>query len=67
MSILKLVDSYSSKQLEEACLIALQHLAVPRYNNIKLIIRHNQDIRKIEDEQVIDDSYAIIKGSAYHE
>ena len=55
-SILKLADSYSSKQLEEACHIALQHLAVPRYNNIKLIITYNQDIKKIEEEQVFDDS-----------
>lgn len=64
-SILKLADSYSSKQLEEACHMALQHLAVPRYKNIKLIIAHNQDIRKTE-EQVIDDSYAIIRGSSYY-
>lgn len=64
-SILKLADSYSSKQLEEACHMALQHLAVPRYKNIKLIIPHNQDIRKTE-EQVIDDSYAIIRGSSYY-
>ena len=59
----KLADSYSSKQLEEACHMALQHLAVLRYKNIKLIIAHNQDIRKTEDEQVIDDSYATIRGS----
>ena len=62
----KLADSYSSKQLEEACHMALQHLAVPRYKNIKLIIAHNQDIRKTEDEQVIDDSYATIRGSSYY-
>ena len=49
-SILKVADSYSSKQLEEACHIALQHLAVPRYENIKLIIAYNQDIRKTEEE-----------------
>ena len=65
-SILKLADSYSFKQLEEACHMALQHLAVPRYKNIKLIIAHNQDIRKTEEEQVIDDSYAIIRGSSYY-
>lgn len=46
--------------------MALQHLAVPRYKNIKLIIRHNQDTRKTEEEQVIDDSYAIIRGSSYY-
>lgn len=46
--------------------MALQHLAVPRYKNIKLIIAHNQDIRKTEEEQVIDDSYAIIRGSSYY-
>ncbi|MFR6592892.1 hypothetical protein [Catenibacterium sp.] len=48
-SILKLADSYSSKQLEEACHMALQHLAVFRYDNIKLINEHNQDIRKTDD------------------
>ena len=48
-SILKLTNSYSSKQLEEACHIAPQHLAVPRYDNIKLINKHNQDIRKTDD------------------
>ena len=49
-SIIKSADSYSSKQLEEAFHMALQHLAVPRYKNIKLIIAYNQDIRKTEDE-----------------
>ena len=57
-SILKLADSYSSKQLEEACHMALQHLAVLHYKNIKLIIAYNQDIRKTDD-----DNYAIIRGS----
>ena len=39
---------------------------MPHYKNIKLIIAHNQDIRKTEDEQVIDDSYTIIRGSSYY-
>lgn len=65
-SILKLADSYSSRQLEEACQMALQHLALPRYKNIKLIIAHNQDIRKTTDEEVKDESYAIIRGSSYY-
>lgn len=65
-SILKLADSYSSKQLEEACRMALQHLALPRYKNIKLIIKYNQDIRKEENEGENDDSYAIIRGSSYY-
>lgn len=46
--------------------MALQNLAVPHYKNIKLIIAHNQDIRKTEDKQVIDDSFAIIRGSSYY-
>lgn len=62
-----MADSYSSKQLEEACHMAFQHLAVPHYENIKLLIRHNQDIRKTEEEHVIDNSYAIIRSSQYHE
>lgn len=49
-SILKLAGSYSSKQLEEACHMALQHLAVPRHKNTILIIAYNQDIRKTEEE-----------------
>ena len=40
--------------------MALQHLAVFRYDNIKLINEHNQDIRKT------DDNYAIIIGSSYY-
>lgn len=39
---------------------------MPHYKNIKLIIAHNQDIRKTEDEQMIDDSYTIIRGSSYY-
>lgn len=46
--------------------MAIQHLPVLRYKNIRLIIAHNQDIRKTEDEQVIDDSYVIIRGSSYY-
>lgn len=47
--------------------MALRHLAVPHYENIKLLIRHNQDIKKTEEEHVIDDNYAIIRSSPYHE
>ena len=65
-SILKLADSYSSRQLEEACKMALHHLALPRYKNIKLIIAHNQDVRKTADKETIDESYAIIRGSSYY-
>ena len=46
--------------------MALQHLAVPRHKNTILIIAYNQDIRKTEEEQVIDDRYVIIRGSAYY-
>ena len=61
--------------------MALHHLAVSRYSYIKLIILHYQDLRKTKEdlrktkedlrktkeEQVIDDNYAIIRGSSYHE
>lgn len=32
----------------------------------KLIIAHNQDIRKTDKEQVTDNSYALIRGSSYY-
>ncbi|CDE27316.1 unknown [Catenibacterium sp. CAG:290] len=47
--------------------MALHHLAVSRYSYIKLIILHYQDLKKTKEEQVIDDNYAIIRGSSYHE
>lgn len=47
--------------------MALHHLAVSHYSYIKLIILHYQDLRKTKEEQVIDDSYAIIRRSSYHE
>lgn len=47
--------------------MALHHLAVSRYSYIKLIILHYQDLRKTKEEQVIDDNYAIIRCSSYHE
>ena len=47
--------------------MALHHLAVSRYSYIKLIILHYQDLRKTKEEQMIDDNYAIIRGSSYHE
>mgnify|MGYP003371586549 FL=1 len=47
--------------------MALHHLAASRYSYIKLIILHYQDLRKTKEEQVIDDNYAIIRGSSYHE
>ena len=65
-SILKLADSYSSRQLEEACEKALQHLSLPRYKNIKLIIQYNQDTRQNEEKIQNTDEFAIIRGSSYY-
>ena len=62
-SILKLADSYSSDQLENACEKALKLLALPRYKNIKLIIEHNQDTRENKEE---NNDFAIIRGSSYY-
>lgn len=45
-SILKFSDSYSLAQLENTCKIALDHLSIPYYKNIKLIIQNNQDSTK---------------------
>lgn len=47
ISILELADSYSFKQLEKAYNMKLQYLHVSRYNNIKLLIEHNQYIKEV--------------------
>ena len=65
-SVLKLADSYSERQLEEACTKALEHLSVPRYKNIKLIIQHNQAERVKESKISEDNSYAIVRGADYY-
>jgi transposase len=65
-SILKLSDKYSSKQLENACDKALEHLALPRYKNIKLIIQYNQDTKEENNVNEDTDNFAIIRGSSYY-
>ena len=65
-SVLKLADSYSERQLEEACTKALEHLSLPRYKNIKLIIQHNQAERVKEMKISEDNSYAIVRGADYY-
>lgn len=65
-SILKLADSYSPRQLEEACEKALKHLSLPRYKNIKLIIQYNQDTRQVNQEDENNDDFAFVRGSSYY-
>lgn len=60
-SILKLADSYSPRQLEEACEKALKHLSLPRYKNIKLIIQYNQDTRQVNQEDENNDDFAFVE------
>ncbi len=64
-SILKLADSYTPLQLEDACLQALSVINVPRYKNIKLIIEYNQDNQTTESD-ANNDEYAIIRGATYY-
>ncbi|OUQ29528.1 hypothetical protein B5E79_06840, partial [Massilimicrobiota sp. An134] len=61
-SILKLADSYSPRQLEEACEKTLKHLSLPRYKNIKLIIQYNQDTRQVNQEDENNDDFAFVRG-----
>ena len=43
LSLLKLADKYSAERLENTCRVALDHLASPRYKNIRLILEAGQD------------------------
>lgn len=64
-SILKLADSYTPLQLENACKQALSVINVPRYKNIKLIIEYNQDNHTTESD-TNNDEYAIVRGATYY-
>lgn len=50
--------------IENACKIALDHLSVPRYKNIKLIIQNNQD--NIKESEEVNNDYAIVRGASYY-
>lgn len=65
-SILKFGDSYSQQLLEETCKIALKHIHVPRYKNIKLIIRHIQQTQNKEKTKEENNDYAIVRGAEYY-
>lgn len=64
-SILKLADLYTPQQLEETCKVALEHLSLPRYKNIKLIIEYNQ--ANTQETKIEPDSndFAIVRGASY--
>ena len=48
LSLLKLADKYSTERLENACKVALKHIPIPRYRNIRLIIEAGQDLKESE-------------------
>ena len=48
LSLLKLADKYSTERLENAYKVALRHIPIPRYRNIRLIIEAGQDLKESE-------------------
>ena len=50
LSLLKLADKYSTERLENACKVALKHIPIPRYRNIRLIIEAGQDLKESEEK-----------------
>lgn len=71
LSLLKLADKYSSDRLESACRIALEHIAVPRYKNIRLILEAGQDLPQNEPDQKLEDTdtvnrYTHLRGAQYY-
>ena len=66
-SILMLASKYSSERLENACGIALAHIAHPRYKNIKAILVNNQDTASHTERS--GSSYTettFLRGSSYY-
>jgi hypothetical protein len=70
LSLLKLVDKYTSERLENACRVALAHIPSPRYKNIRLILEAGQDrlVNEINKAPEIlqDNDHAFVRGAAYY-
>lgn len=64
--MLKLSDKYTSERLEKACQLALAHISVPRYKNIRLILEAGQDKKKNEKNIIEDNNNAFIRGAKYY-
>lgn len=66
LSLLKLSDKYSAERLENACQLALQHISIPRYKNIKLILEAGQDTKVEQDKMQENNDHAFIRGANYY-
>jgi len=68
LALLKLAEKYSPERLENACHVALEHIPVPRYKNIRLILEAGQDksILEIKKQSAVKGSGAIVRGAAYY-
>ena len=68
MSVLKLSKKYSSERLETACELALEHVSVPRYSHLKVILAAGQDVEyKNSKKQENESSPAgFVRGAAYY-
>jgi transposase len=70
LSLLKLVDKYSSERLENACHVALAHIPSPRYKNIRLILEAGQDKFIVDSnkasEKLQDNNHAFVRGASYY-
>lgn len=71
LSLLKLVDKYSAIRLENACKVALAHIPMPRYKNIRLILEAGQDLpskaQKDKKEQPGSiNKFTKLRGVAYY-
>ena len=73
LSLLKLADKYSAERLENACRAALEHLASPRYKNIRLILEAGQDrpgkatdVPADKDRQDSVNQHTHLRGASYY-
>ena len=70
--LLKLADKYSTERLENACKVALKHIPIPRYRNIRLIIEVGQDLKESEKKTKTPFSkdpvnrYTHLRGASYY-
>lgn len=68
LALLKLAEKYSPERLENACHVALEHIPVPRYKNIRLILEAGQDkdTLSIKEQANVKESGAFVRGAAYY-
>jgi transposase len=68
LALLKLAEKYSPERLQNACHVALEHIPVPRYKNIRLILEAGQDkaALSIKEQTNEKESGAFVRGAAYY-